>query len=151
MIRSLPTLTGKDTILLGIEGNTSLVGSGKQYEVLGSGGVNVWSRTGKTPYTVAHCPIGGKAERSRDVRPEVDFHATHAKECAARLRHALIAAQMTPRAVHHVSAYVQWAVAGGAATICRVTGSKLPWPGWRQSVRPAPVRPRWPLPTRQTN
>ena len=38
------TLTGLDVTLLGIEGNTTLVGSGEQYEVPGSGGVTVWSR-----------------------------------------------------------------------------------------------------------
>ena len=56
MIRSLRTLTGKDTTLLGIEGNTALVGSGKQYEVVGSGGVTVWSRNSKTRYTRGPLP-----------------------------------------------------------------------------------------------
>ena len=48
--------TGKDTTLLGIEGNTALVGSGKQYEVLGNGGVTVWSRNSKTRYTRGPLP-----------------------------------------------------------------------------------------------
>jgi cyanophycinase len=56
MIRSLRALTGRDTILLGIEGNTALVGRGKQYEVVGSGGVTVWSRTGRTRYTRGPLP-----------------------------------------------------------------------------------------------
>ena len=59
MIRSLRALTGKDTILLGIEGNTALVGSGEQYEVLGDGGVTVWSRTSKTRYTRGPLPYWG--------------------------------------------------------------------------------------------
>ena len=60
MIRSLRALTGKDTILLGIEGNTALVGSGKQYEVVGSGGVTVWSRASKTRYTRGPLPYWGE-------------------------------------------------------------------------------------------
>ena len=56
MIRSLRALTGKATILLGIEGNTALVGSGKQYEVLGSGGVTVWTRASRTRYTRGPLP-----------------------------------------------------------------------------------------------
>ena len=60
MIRSLRALTGKDIILLGIEGNTALVGSGGQFEVLGSGGVTVWTRAGKTRYTRGPLPYWGK-------------------------------------------------------------------------------------------
>jgi cyanophycinase len=56
MIRSLRALTGKDTILLGIEGNTALVGSGQRYEVLGSGGVTMWTRRSKTRYTRGPLP-----------------------------------------------------------------------------------------------
>jgi hypothetical protein len=57
MIRTLRALTGEDTILLGIEGNTALVGSGKRYEVLGNGGVTVWSRTSKTRHTRGLLPF----------------------------------------------------------------------------------------------
>jgi len=56
MIRSLRALTGKDTILLGIEGNTALVASGQRYAEVGSGGVTVWSRTGKTRYSRGPLP-----------------------------------------------------------------------------------------------
>ena len=56
MIKSMRVLAGKTITLLGIEGNTALVGSGEQYEVLGSGGVTVWSRTSKTRYTRGPLP-----------------------------------------------------------------------------------------------
>ena len=44
--------------LLGIEGNTALLKSGEQYEVIGSGGVTLWSRTDKTRYTHGPLPTG---------------------------------------------------------------------------------------------
>jgi cyanophycinase len=43
-------LRGEDT-LLGIEGNTALVGSDEGYQVVGSGGVVVWNQKGKKRYT----------------------------------------------------------------------------------------------------
>jgi hypothetical protein len=46
--------------LLGIEGNTALAGSEGQFEVLGSGGVTLWSRAGKTRYTRGPLPYWGK-------------------------------------------------------------------------------------------
>ena len=62
MIRSLRALTGKDTVLLGIEGNTALVGSGKQYEVVGSGGIHVWNKRGKTRYPCGPLPVDALRE-----------------------------------------------------------------------------------------
>ena len=56
VIQSIRALAGKDLTVLGIEGNTTLVYSGEQYDVLGSGGVIVWNRTGKTRYTRGPLP-----------------------------------------------------------------------------------------------
>jgi cyanophycinase len=60
MITSMRALTGRSITLLGIEGNSALVGSGKQLEVLGSGGVTVWNGSGKTRYTRGPLPYWGK-------------------------------------------------------------------------------------------
>ena len=60
MIRSLRALTGKDTTLLGIEGNTALVSDGEQFEVLGSGGVTVWTRKSKTRHIRGPLPYWGE-------------------------------------------------------------------------------------------
>lgn len=49
-VKSLHESTGADLTLLGIEGDTTLVQSGDRYEVMGSGGVTVWNRSGKTRY-----------------------------------------------------------------------------------------------------
>ena len=43
-------LLEEDLSVLGIEGNTALVQSGEQFEVLGAGGVTVWNRAGKVRY-----------------------------------------------------------------------------------------------------
>jgi len=51
VIKSIQALAGKGLTVLGIEGNTALVCSEEQYEVLGSGGLVVWNRAGKTRYT----------------------------------------------------------------------------------------------------
>ncbi len=56
VIKSVKALAGKNLTLLGVEGNTALVCSGEQYEVLGSGGVVVWNRAGKTRYTEGPLP-----------------------------------------------------------------------------------------------
>jgi cyanophycinase len=50
VITSIRVMAGKDIILLGIEGNTALFSNGEQYEVLGTGGVIVWKKRGKTRY-----------------------------------------------------------------------------------------------------
>jgi cyanophycinase len=60
LLSSMRMLTGKDATLIGIEGNTALVGSGQQFEVLGSGGVTVWTRAGKTRYTRGPLPFWEK-------------------------------------------------------------------------------------------
>ena len=56
VIKSVKTLVGSNLTVLGIEGNTVLVCSGEQYEVLGSGGVVVWNRAGKIRYTEGSLP-----------------------------------------------------------------------------------------------
>lgn len=56
VIKSVQTLAGRNLTVLGIEGNTALVCSGEHYEVLGSGGVVVQNRAGKTRYTSGLLP-----------------------------------------------------------------------------------------------
>jgi len=56
MLRPMRLIAGKDLTILGIEGNTALVKTGAGYEILGSGGVTVWNRTGKTRYTAGLLP-----------------------------------------------------------------------------------------------
>ncbi len=51
MINSLRMLVRGDQTLLGIEGNTALVGGEDGYQVVGSGGVVVWNHKQKTRYT----------------------------------------------------------------------------------------------------
>jgi cyanophycinase len=50
MVNSLRFLVRDGQLLLGIEGNTALVGDGQEYEVLGSAGVWVWNHHGKKRY-----------------------------------------------------------------------------------------------------
>jgi cyanophycinase len=50
VITSIRVMAGKDLIVLGIEGNTALFSNGEHYEVLGTGGVIVWKKGGKTRY-----------------------------------------------------------------------------------------------------
>ena len=56
MIKPVRLLTGNNLTMLGIEGNTALVQCGEQYEVVGSGGITVWNRRGKTRYTQGPLP-----------------------------------------------------------------------------------------------
>ena len=51
MVRIIRLLAGSSLSLVGIEGNTALVQDGDRYEVLGSGGVTVWNKAGRTRYT----------------------------------------------------------------------------------------------------
>jgi cyanophycinase-like exopeptidase len=51
MINSLHMMVRDKQILLGIEGNTALVGSDNAYQVVGSGGVVVWNQQEKRRYT----------------------------------------------------------------------------------------------------
>ena len=51
MLSTLQLLVGDKRTLLGIEGNTALVGADEIYQVVGSGGVVVWNKQGKTRYT----------------------------------------------------------------------------------------------------
>jgi cyanophycinase len=50
-------LVGSALTLLGIEGNTALVITGVQAEVLGSGGVTIWNRSGPTRYQQGILPV----------------------------------------------------------------------------------------------
>jgi cyanophycinase len=56
MTRSIRLLAGKELIVAGIEGNTALFQNGRQYEVLGAGGVSVWNGAGKTRYAAGPLP-----------------------------------------------------------------------------------------------
>jgi cyanophycinase len=51
MIRTLRIWARDEYTLLGIEGNTALVGDNEGYQVVGSGGVVVWNQRVKTRYT----------------------------------------------------------------------------------------------------
>jgi cyanophycinase len=51
MVSTLLLLVGDKRTLLGIEGNTALVGAHESFMVVGSGGVVVWNKQGKTRYT----------------------------------------------------------------------------------------------------
>jgi cyanophycinase-like exopeptidase len=51
MITSLRMMVRDELTLLGIEGNTALVGSDNAYQVVGSGGVVVWNQREKRRYT----------------------------------------------------------------------------------------------------
>jgi cyanophycinase len=61
MIGPVRLLAGKELIVAGIEGNTALVGNASRYEVLGSGGVTLWSDAGKTRYTEGPLPAAALA------------------------------------------------------------------------------------------
>jgi cyanophycinase len=49
-------LTGRGLRTVGIEGNTALFSDGRKMEVLGSGGVTVWNRSGKKRYLQGDLP-----------------------------------------------------------------------------------------------
>ncbi len=57
MLQPMRKVAGKDLTILGIEGNTALVQTAGGYEVLGSGGVTIWNRAGKTRYTAGPLPF----------------------------------------------------------------------------------------------
>jgi cyanophycinase-like exopeptidase len=56
MIKPVRLLTGNNLTMLGIDGNTALVQCGEHYDVVGSGGITVWNRLGKTRYTQGPLP-----------------------------------------------------------------------------------------------
>ena len=64
-------LAGSTHTLLGIEGNTALVVSGAQIEVLGSGGVTVWNRSGRTRYAQGSLPVSLAVRSLADQPPIV--------------------------------------------------------------------------------
>jgi cyanophycinase len=58
IIQPLHLMTKNKLTTLGIEGNTALVRCAEQYEVVGTGGVIVWDKSGKTRYTSGPLPSG---------------------------------------------------------------------------------------------
>jgi cyanophycinase len=56
MTRTIRLLAGQELMIAGIEGNTALVRNGSHYEVLGSGGVTLWTGPAKTRYTAGALP-----------------------------------------------------------------------------------------------
>ena len=56
IVKPLHLLTRNYLTMLGIEGKTVLVQCGKQYEVVGSGGIHVWNKRGKIRYTSGPLP-----------------------------------------------------------------------------------------------
>lgn len=64
MVKTAQLSIGHKLTLVGIDGNTALVRNGAGYEVLGAGGVTVWSPTGKTRYTQG--PLPGLDEQMRN-------------------------------------------------------------------------------------
>jgi cyanophycinase len=56
MIAPIRRWTSQGLTLLGIEANTALFRNDMQMEVLGSGGVTVWNKAGKTRYTQGAVP-----------------------------------------------------------------------------------------------
>jgi cyanophycinase len=56
VIKAVRLLAGRDLTVLGIDGNTTLVQSGNEYEVVGNGGVIVWNEASKTRYTRGPLP-----------------------------------------------------------------------------------------------
>ena len=57
-IKSIHLSIGEDLTMLCIEGNTILLKSEEQYEVVGIGGVTVWGTSSKTRYTHGPLPPG---------------------------------------------------------------------------------------------
>jgi cyanophycinase len=57
-IKSIHLSIGEDLTMLCIEGNTILLKSEEQYEVVGIGGVTVWDKSSKTRYTHGPLPPG---------------------------------------------------------------------------------------------
>lgn len=56
MLQPMRKVAGNNLTILGVEGNTALVQTAGGYEVLGSGGVTIWNRAGKTRYTAGPLP-----------------------------------------------------------------------------------------------
>ncbi|HLY29370.1 MAG TPA: Type 1 glutamine amidotransferase-like domain-containing protein [Aggregatilineales bacterium] len=57
MLATIRPIMGRGLTLLGIEGYTALVKNGGSCEVLGSGGVTIWNKNGKTRYTQGPLPL----------------------------------------------------------------------------------------------
>jgi cyanophycinase len=58
LTRSIRLLADRELIVAGIEGDTALVRNGSRYEVLGAGGVTLWSDANKTRFTAGPLPSG---------------------------------------------------------------------------------------------
>jgi cyanophycinase len=57
MLKSMRLLVRGRLVVVGVEANTALLVDDGHYEVLGSGGVTVWSRNGKARYTQDGVPL----------------------------------------------------------------------------------------------
>ena len=56
MLSTMRLFSGHKLTVLGVDGNTALVKSGADYEVIGAGGVTVWNKAGKVRYTDGPLP-----------------------------------------------------------------------------------------------
>jgi cyanophycinase len=56
MLKSIRRLIKKEMIIVGVERYTALVKDGERYEVVGTGGVTIWSNTHKVRYTQGLLP-----------------------------------------------------------------------------------------------
>jgi cyanophycinase len=57
VLRIMQRKAGNTLTILGVEGSTALVQTSAGYEVLGSGGVTVWSQAGQTRYIAGPLPV----------------------------------------------------------------------------------------------
>lgn len=56
LLSPMRLFSGKHTLVIGIDGDTALVKDGNQFEVLGSGGVTLWTRKESIRYTEGILP-----------------------------------------------------------------------------------------------
>ena len=56
MLATIRQVFARDITIVGVEGNTALVRNGDRNEVLGSGGVTIWNKLGKTRFTAGILP-----------------------------------------------------------------------------------------------
>ena len=64
LVASIRLLAGKDLTILGVEANTALLQKGDEYEVIGSGGVTVWSGAGNHRHTQGAMPYWHTSARN---------------------------------------------------------------------------------------
>ncbi len=59
LLKPIRLVTGQGLILIGVDGNTALVQTEQQFQVLGKGGVTVWEKSGKNRYAHGARPQWG--------------------------------------------------------------------------------------------